>query len=210
MWYVSLCVCIYVQQGCLQLTTVLINLPSVMLVLRLTPVQLQALLWLVLSCLGFFEWFAACARSEAGEISSSGSHKAISGICISFSRYETYNVGDLDSTAWFYKAVIFFFLTRFVMSKRTHFKHSLSVITCQRILFKTFEKGKYSGRYLFVFYTRLRSYREQGYINKQLIIYYYYLLSMLAAHICGMCHLSVNWYQSTSSLKMFVCVMLSC
>lgn len=130
--------------------------------------------------------------SEAGEISPSGSHKAISGICISFSRYETYNVGDLDSTAWFYKAVFFFFLTRFVMSKRTHFKHSLSVITCQRILFKTFEKGKYSGRYLFVFYTRLRSYREQGYINKQLIIYYYYLLSMLAAHICGMCHLSVN------------------
>lgn len=102
-------------------------------------------------------------------------------------------MGDLDSTAWFYKAVIFFFfLTRFVMSKRTHFKHSLSVITCQRILFKTFEKGKYSGRYLFVFYTRLRSYREQGYINKQLIIYYYYLLSMLAAHICGICHLSVN------------------
>lgn len=51
--------------------------------------------------------------SEAGEISPSGSHKAISGICISFSRYETYNVGDLDSTAWFYKAVIFFFLNTF-------------------------------------------------------------------------------------------------
>lgn len=176
MWYVSLCVCIYVQQGCLQLTTVLINLPSVMLVLCLTPVQLQALLWLVLSCLGllccFFEWFAACARSEVWEISPSGSHKAISGICISFSRYETYNVGDLDSTAWFCKAVIFFFLTRFVMWKRTHFKHSLSVITCQRILFKTFEKGKNSGRYLFLFYTRLRSYREQGY--KQLIIQAFY------------------------------------
>lgn len=51
--------------------------------------------------------YTARSCAESWHVSCSGSHRANCDICISFYSYETWNVGDLDSAAWFCNACFF-------------------------------------------------------------------------------------------------------
>ena len=91
-------------------------------------------------------------------------HRANCDICIGFSSYETCYVGDLDSAAWFCKAVGFFHNTFCNMEadpvETLLFSYNLKLISPPTEFLKT-EQKKNSGfsemtvNYSFLFFTSL-------------------------------------------------------
>ena len=78
----------------------------------------------ILNC---FIDYTARSCAESWRVSCSGSHRANCDICISFYSYETWNVGDLDSAAWFCNAC--FFHTMFCNVETDPFSTFLGQIT---------------------------------------------------------------------------------